>query len=140
MSIDIRQTNDVEACLTLRRAIFIDEQNVPEADEIDDLDDVALHLLAFDGDVAVGTARLLIAGEVGKIGRVCVSKSHRGTRLGAALINASMDILRQQDGVQTAKLGAQIHALGFYEKLGFQAYGPEYLDGGIPHRDMTRAL
>ena len=37
-------------------------------------------------------------------------------------------------------LGAQTHAIGFYEKLGFTAFGPEYLDAGIPHRDMDRPL
>ena len=67
-------------------------------------------------------------------------KSHRGTGLGAALIDHSMNILRDQPGITTAKLGAQIYAIGFYEKLGFKAFGAEYMDGGIPHRDMTRAL
>ncbi|MEO0503034.1 MAG: GNAT family N-acetyltransferase, partial [Pseudomonadota bacterium] len=38
------------------------------------------------------------------------------------------------------RLGAQTHALSFYEKLGFEAFGPVYDDAGIPHRDMERAL
>jgi predicted GNAT family N-acyltransferase len=41
---------------------------------------------------------------------------------------------------EIAKPGAQLHALGFYEKLGFSAYGPVYLDAGIEHRDMILAL
>ena len=60
--------------------------------------------------------------------------------LGAALIRAALDVLRVQPGITRAKLGAQTHALGFYEKLGFTAYGPVYDDAGIPHRDMTRDL
>ncbi len=43
-------------------------------------------------------------------------------------------------GVAKAKLGAQVHAIGFYEKLGFEAVGPVYMDAGIPHRDMVMAL
>ncbi|MEL6639915.1 MAG: GNAT family N-acetyltransferase, partial [Pseudomonadota bacterium] len=107
---------------------------------MDDLDDVAIHLLATEGDIPVGTARLLIDGEVGKIGRICVLQSHRGTGLGADLVMASLDHLKTIPGVTTAKLGAQNHAIGFYEKLGFVAYGPFYDDAGIPHRDMKRSL
>lgn len=136
----IERTENLAACHALRRTVFIQEQNVPEADEMDDLDDQAIHLLAWQGDTPVGTARLLVNGNIGKIGRVCVLAQARGTGLGAQLIRASMDILREQPGVTLAKLGAQTHAIGFYEKLGFVAQGPVYDDGGIPHRDMTREL
>ena len=136
----IEQSDDLAACHALRRTVFIKEQNVPEADEMDDLDGEAIHLLAWQDDVPVGTARLLIRGNIGKIGRVCVLPQARGTGLGAQLIRASMDMLRVQTGVTTAKLGAQTHAIGFYEKLGFVAQGPVYDDAGIPHRDMTREL
>ncbi|MEL7089395.1 MAG: GNAT family N-acetyltransferase, partial [Planctomycetota bacterium] len=64
----------------------------------------------------------------------------RGTGLGAAIILGCLDVARAQPGVTTAKLGAQTHALSFYEKLGFAAFGPVYDDAGIPHRDMERAL
>ena len=50
-----------------------------------------------------------------------------------------LDALRAR-GVTKAKLGAQTHAIGFYEKLGFTVHGPEYDDAGIPHRDMSRSL
>ena len=136
----IEQTDDLGACHALRRTVFIEEQNVPEADEMDDLDGEAIHLLAWQDDVPVGTARILIRGDIGKIGRVCVLPQARGTGLGAQLIRASMDVLRTHPGVTTAKLGAQTHAIGFYEKLGFLAQGPVYDDAGIPHRDMTREL
>ncbi|MDO5612402.1 MAG: GNAT family N-acetyltransferase [Paracoccus sp. (in: a-proteobacteria)] len=138
MKIDI--TDNLAACHALRRAVFVEEQNVPEADEMDDLDGAAIHLLAHDDSGPVGTARLLMDGETGKIGRVCVLARARGTGLGAALIRAAMDALRDQPGITRAKLGAQTHAIGFYEKLGFVAYGPIYDDAGIPHRDMARDL
>ena len=78
-------------------------------------------------------------GDTGKIGRVCVLKSHRGTGLGAALIRAAITELRQH-GLACAKLGSQTHAIGFYARLGFTATGPEYIDAGIPHRDMILPL
>mgnify|MGYP000321151476 CR=1 FL=1 len=137
---EIAETRDLAACHALRRAVFMDEQGIGEADEFDDLDGAAVHLLALDGARPVGTARLLVEGTTGKIGRVCVLKEARGTGLGAALIRAGIERLRAMGGLETVKLGAQCHALGFYEKLGFAAYGPVYDDAGIPHRDMARAL
>jgi ElaA protein len=86
----------------------------------------------------VGTARIHIVGDVAKIGRVCVLRSHRGRGLGAALIHEALAVSRGR--AITARLGAQVHALGFYEALGFAAIGPVYDDAGIDHRDMVRAL
>ncbi len=136
----IAKTCDLETCLLLRRKVFIDEQNVPEDEEIDTYDEIAIHLLAFEGDTPVGTARIVVQGEVGKIGRVCVLKEYRGMGLGADLINAALDQMRDLPDVAIARLGAQTHALGFYERLGFAAFGDEYMDAGIPHFDMERAL
>ena len=139
MTLTIQPTRDIATCRHLRRVVFIEEQGVPEADEIDDKDDNAIHLLAtIDGHPA-GSARLLLSGTTGKIGRVCVLPAHRGIGLGAALIRAALTELRAQ-GMTTAKLGSQTHAIPFYERLGFTPSGPEYMDAGIPHRDMTLAL
>lgn len=140
MSVDIAETRDIAACLALRRVVFIDEQGVPEAEELDDLDAGAVHLLARIDGVAMGSARLLRQGTTGKIGRVCVLAAARGTGLGAALMRAAIAHFRASGDVDTLRLGAQTHALGFYERLGFVAEGPEYLDAGIPHRDMTLDL
>lgn len=136
----IVETLDIDTCRALRRAVFIDEQNVSEAEEWDGLDDAALHLLAFQDGIPVGTARILTDGDTGKIGRVCVLPAGRGTGLGADLIRAALDLLRARPGIARAKLGAQTHAIGFYEKLGFSVCGPIYDDAGIPHRDMIRDL
>ena len=133
-------TRDIATCQRLRRTVFIEEQGVSEADEVDGQDDTAIHLLALDGDRPVGTARILLKGDIGKIGRVCVLAEARGTGLGAALIRAALDELRRQPGVTAAYLGSQSHATGFYEKLGFVAEGDEFMDAGIPHRHMRRAL
>lgn len=135
----ITVTDDFPACAAIRRRVFIEEQNVPEELELDDLDATAVHLLATQDGRPVGTARLLIEGETAKIGRVAILSELRGTGAGAALMRAALDELRAR-GVTRAKLGAQTHAIGFYERLGFTVYGPEYDDAGIPHRDMSLAL
>ena len=138
MSVTIDLTDDLATCFELRRVVFIEEQGVPVSEEVDELDPICLHLLASDGAVPVGTARIYIADNIAKIGRVCVLKSHRGTGLGAALIRAALEVSKGK--AKTAKLGAQLHALGFYEALGFTATGPVYDDAGIDHRDMVRPL
>jgi predicted GNAT family N-acyltransferase len=136
----IMVTRDIATCRALRRAVFIIEQGVSEADEVDGLDDSAIHLLACDGDTPVGTARILVKGQTGKIGRVCVLSSARGSGLGAALIRAALEVLRHQPGVALATLGAQSHATGFYEKLGFRVIGDVFMDAGIAHRKMVLDL
>ncbi len=140
MTVHIGRTDDVATCRWLRRVVFIDEQGVPEADEVDDLDGEAIHLLAVESGRPVGTARLLVQGDTGKIGRVCVLKDRRGAGLGAALIGVAVAEFRAMPGIARAKLGAQVSALGFYERLGFGAVGPVYMDAGIEHRDMVLAL
>jgi len=140
MSLSIDVTQDFEACLKLRFEVFVDEQGVPVEEERDALDDTATHLLALQDGTPVGTARIVFQGETAKIGRVCVVKSARGTGLGAKLIEACVNVARNQAGITRAKLGAQTHAIGFYEKLGFEVYGPVYLDAGIDHRDMVKPL
>ena len=139
MSAEIRETRDVATCLNIRRVVFTEEQGVSVEDDVDGRDDEALHLLAVKNGVPVGTARMLLSGTTGKIGRVAVLKSERGTGLGKALIEAACDLLKKR-GLETAKLGAQTHAIGFYEALGFVARGPEFDDAGIPHREMVRDL
>lgn len=140
MSWEIFQTKDIAACVALRRAVFINEQGIAEEDEIDDLDGGATHILATVNGEPVGTARLLISETTGKIGRICVLKSQRGTGLGAAIVTFSVQHLKARSDLKRIALGAQEYAIGFYEKLGFQVCGPIYDDAGIPHREMEILL
>jgi predicted GNAT family N-acyltransferase len=150
---DIRVTvtaEDMDTVHALRREVFVVEQNVPEEDEWDDLDPTSVHLLAVSADqgLPLGTGRLIhgpqalaITGRAGTalLGRLAVLKVARGTGLGAALVRAIEDQARTL-GATELELHSQVRALGFYQRLGYVAEGPEYLDGGIPHRTMTRSL
>lgn len=135
----IAETDDHGTCFALRHRVFVEEQGVPVDEERDALDAGAVHLLAHQDGAPVGTARILLGEHEAKIGRVCVIQTARGTGLGKALILEAMAVARAR-GMKAARLGAQIHALAFYEKLGFVATGPVYDDAGIDHRDMVRDL
>ncbi len=75
----------------------------------------------------------------GKIGRVAVLRSARGRGIGALLMRRAIEYANKI-GLDSLSLDAQLHAIGFYEQLGFSAEGPEFLDAGILHRRMTRAV
>jgi ElaA protein len=140
LSLRVLPTNDLEACLEIRRIVFVEEQGVPLVDDIDGLDGAALHILATVEGQPAETARVIRKGSTAKIGRVAVLPQFRGQGIGAALVTAAIEQLSQAGDVDRVVLGAQTHAAAFYERLGFSASGPEYMDAGIPHRDMVRVL
>jgi predicted GNAT family N-acyltransferase len=141
---------DREACFAVRREVFVGEQGVPEEVEYDAYDAVAVHVLAVRADgLPLGAGRLLygeaaaakVGGDlsVGSLGRLAVTKAARGLGVGAALVRAIEDAARAR-GLRAVDLHAQTQALGFYERLGYEAYGPEFPDAGIAHRAMRRAV
>ncbi len=127
-------------CLQIRRVVFIEEQAVAEAEEIDGLDGACQHFLASSATEDLGTARLrMVDGTVAKAERVAVHRHLRGKGVGRWLMGA-LEAQARRMGAQTVKLGAQVSALRFYEGLGYAAYGPEFDDAGIPHRMMQKGL
>ncbi|MGI6409490.1 MAG: GNAT family N-acetyltransferase [Gammaproteobacteria bacterium] len=119
----------------IRKRVFIDEQGVTPEQEWDSLDADAIHFLAEEEDFAVGTARLL---PDGCIGRVSVLKEWRGLKVGEALMQAAIDEAERR-GLKQQTLTAQVHASRFYERLGFRAVSEEFIEAGIPHIDMLRS-
>ena len=84
----------------------------------------------------MGTARLLPDGH---IGRVAVLDSARGAGIGYQLMEAAIQAAREAGHTHVA-LSAQLHALAFYQRLGFVAHGGTFMDAGIPHREMLLTL
>jgi predicted GNAT family N-acyltransferase len=122
---------------SVRRRVFIEEQAIPEADEWDDVDPRAQHVLAFWANRdAVGTGRV---DPLGKIGRVAVLPQYRGRGIGAAIMGELVRLARDA-GLDEVHLNAQASATGFYERLGFRPEGPEFDEVGIPHRRMRRRI
>ncbi|WP_370526351.1 GNAT family N-acetyltransferase [Cellulomonas sp. JH27-2] len=155
MTVVVRVEDEAQraAMTAIRMAVFVDEQNVDPAREIDALDDdpTTVHVLASaDDGTPLGTARLLAPhheGDPAHIGRVAVTAAARGLGVGAALMTALEDealarfgIVR--DGVRTVavELSAQEQALGFYERLGYVARPERYLDENIWHRDAVKIV
>jgi predicted GNAT family N-acyltransferase len=121
----------------VRLAVFVVEQNIPEELEWDEHDAVSTHVLAEDGDgVPIGCGRLLPDGH---IGRIAVLSDWRGQGVGAALIAKLID-LAQQRGDNRVILNAQTQAMPFYARLGFATTGEPFVEAGIPHQAMVRAL
>ena len=121
----------------VRRAVFVDEQGIPESLELDDMDAQSLHALAFDAaGLAVGTGRLLPDGHVG---RMAVLARARGARIGSAILERLV-AAAQAGGHASVVLSAQVHAEPFYARHGFIREGDVYDDAGIAHVTMRRAL
>lgn len=135
----IERVTDLAAPLAIRAAVFIAEQGVTLAEEVDGRDGECLHWLGTDATGPVATLRVLPLGTTAKIQRVAVLARARATGLGAALMRQVMAELPAL-GFERVALGAQLGALGFYERLGFAASGSVYDDAGIAHRDMHRGL
>ena len=120
----------------IRTQVFICEQGITEADEWDDQDLISQHFVIYDQDQPIATARLL---ENNSVGRVAVLKAYRGQGLGQMIM---LEIIgyaqKQRRSVLT--LSSQVHAISFYEKLGFTVQGNSYDECGIPHIEMTMSL
>lgn len=127
--------------LKLRREIFIEEQNVSEEEEIDGKDDECWHIVGFEEDTAVATARLYFLDDTTlKIQRVCVSKSVRGKKVGYQLMQA-IENWAKSNHIHLMKLSSQDHVIDFYRQVGFEISNEEgYLDANIPHHDMEKNI
>ncbi|HEY8022958.1 MAG TPA: GNAT family N-acetyltransferase [Burkholderiaceae bacterium] len=121
----------------IRYAVFVIEQNIPVELEWDDMDVVCLHAVAYDGNgISLGTGRLLPDGH---IGRMAVKKNARGMGVGGAILDALVEAARAR-GDKLVMLNAQTVAEPFYAAHGFARDGSGFMEAGIPHIGMRRAL
>lgn len=128
------------ACLDLRRLVFVDEQGVGEALEIDGLDDRCVHLFGERAGLAVAAARLrVVTPGVMKVERVCVRREHRGAGWGV-LIMREAERVAQARGVKQLVLAAQAEVISFYRRLGYVGEGPMFVEAGIDHQMMRKKL
>lgn len=118
-----------KSCFFIREEVFIKEQKVPKELELDEYDDLSKHLLISENGIPIATGRLQSDGH---IGRVAVRKPYRGQGLGRIIIGELISY-GVSKGLNRFFLGAQISAVGFYNKLGFISFGDVFLDAGIEH-------
>ena len=118
---------------SVRRAVFVEEQNVPESIDFDGSDVDFIHVLATDKNgLPVGTARI---NRKGRIGRMAVLKKYRRQGIGRKMIQVLMDYGRK-NAITDFHVSSQVTAVGFYEKMGFELFGEEFLEAGIKHINM----
>jgi len=120
----------------IRLTVFVEEQRVPREIEMDDNDAACVHALAYAGGKAVGTGRLLPDGH---IGRMAVLRENRSLGVGSAILERLVEEARRR-GLRAVVLSAQMHALEFYRRHGFEPEGEAYVEAGIPHQAMRRVL
>ena len=138
----------------IRREVFVREQGVDEEIEWDAYDEPnapATHFVAYDGGEVVGAARLRTAEGgaergsntpdhgTGKVERVVVAADRRGEGWGRCVMNA-VESRAREEGFDRLALHAQTPVQEFYEALGYEAYGDEFEEAGIPHVEMAKAL
>ncbi|HEX5477363.1 MAG TPA: GNAT family N-acetyltransferase [Burkholderiales bacterium] len=119
----------------IRFDVFVKEQGVPRDIELDEMDAQSVHALAFEGEAAVATGRLLPDGH---IGRMAVLAAWRGRGLGGLVLRRLLDKARERGDTEVV-LSAQVQALGFYRRHGFVEEGAPFMEAGILHQAMRRA-
>lgn len=139
--VELATPADRPALVDLRRRVFVEEQGVPVELEQDDLDEGAIHAVARAADGrALGTGRLLL-GPAGaaRIGRMAVAGEARGRGVGAAVL-AVLEAAAADAGCHRVTLHAQVQAIGFYRRAGYEEEGGVFDDAGIPHVAMAKTL
>ena len=133
-------TDELYALLQLRSEVFVVEQNCVYQD-IDFKDQKALHILGYKNQKLIAYTRIFKPGdyfEKASIGRVVVAKSERQHSYGQDIMKASINAIEQSFETREIHISAQKYLLKFYNSLGFEQVGDEYLEDGIPHVGMIR--
>jgi len=132
---------EVYDMLRLRSEVFVVEQTCIFLDQ-DNKDQQCVHLLLYDEELLIATARLVPKGlsypDAVSIGRIVTSPSIRGTGVGKILVDMAIAACYRLYGTGPIKIGAQLYAKKFYESFGFEQSGEVYDEDGIDHIEMTK--
>lgn len=126
----------IEKARSLRKKVFVDEQNIDINIEQDEKDQEAYHLVLIDQDFTIGVGRILLNGDVGILGRIAIDKSFRGQGYGELLLLKLIDRAKNEFGMKSIEIHAQKDVIDFYEKFGFVEVGKRYIEADIEHQKM----
>ncbi|KWX88580.1 hypothetical protein AMQ83_05865 [Paenibacillus riograndensis] len=129
----------LQEAFRIRREVFVEEQGVALADEFDDHEKDAEHILLYQEELPVGTARLRSVEGWAKLERICLSDPYRKSGLGSVIID-TLEKMAVERGHRQAKLHGQKQAEGFYQRLGYATSSPVFMEDGIPHVLMVKQL
>ncbi|MDP4550844.1 GNAT family N-acetyltransferase [Alkalihalobacillus macyae] len=135
----VESNNELDDAFKVRNTVFVEEQKVPAELEIDEHENDATHFVAYDDRIPVAAGRFRVVDQMAKVERICVLSSYRKTGLGQELIN-TIEEQAEKLNLSKMKLNAQLSAVGFYNKLGYETVSGEFMDAGIPHVTMTKEL
>ena len=128
---------DLEAAIAVRFRVFVDEQSIPAAEELDADDAAATHAIAVENGQALGTGRFVIRDGAAVIGRLAVDLPHRRRGIGAMLLRF-LEAEAAAQGATEYTLHAQEYVKSFYAARGYVEYGDVFLEVGIPHIEMRK--
>jgi predicted GNAT family N-acyltransferase len=119
--------------------VFVEEQGFVE--EFDEIDPIAAHIVAYDGNEPIGTCRLFYDDERKSyiLGRLAIRKKYRGQEIGSLLIKEAEKKVDENGGTRII-LHSQCAAAGFYAKNGYREFGEIDDDEGCPHIWMKKDL
>ena len=124
---------DKGKCFSIRRKVFVKEQNISGEIEFDDENVDATYFLAQHKNMSVGTARYRFTEFGIKLERFAVLKSYRNLGVGKKL---AIYILNSIKNEKVIYLHAQESVIDFYSKLGFKRIGSQFFEAKIPHQKM----
>jgi predicted GNAT family N-acyltransferase len=140
--VEVRPARDrveVDQALALREQVFCVEQGVALTADRDGLDDAAIQVVAVEASRVIGTCRVLVEGEIARLGRMAVDAGARGRGLGAAILAAAERSARDA-GARQMRLHAQRYIEDMYAAAGYTPYGEPFIDEGIEHLAMEKRL
>ncbi|SFF01013.1 Acetyltransferase (GNAT) domain-containing protein [Paenibacillus algorifonticola] len=141
----IQTQADLTIAMHIRQLVFVEEQGTPLQDEFDEFDDYdalkdrVQHILVYYNEKPVGTGRLRTVDGFAKLERICILPAYRQFGLGKVIVYALEEIAKGL-GYTRFKLHGQQQAEGFYHKLGYQTVSDLFMEDGIPHVLMVKAL
>ncbi|PKG25573.1 GNAT family N-acetyltransferase [Niallia nealsonii] len=133
----VKTEKELEDAFAIRRTVFVDEQQVPLEEEMDQFEKDSTHFVLYNNQKPVGAGRYRLVDNYGKVERICILKENRKDGAGKILMN-SIEEYAYEHKAPALKLNAQTQAIPFYEKLGYKIVSEEFLDAGIPHKTMTK--
>jgi predicted GNAT family N-acyltransferase len=135
----VETQKEYQDALSIRRTVFIEEQNVPEEEEIDHLEGEAAHFVLYHEELPVGAGRFRHVDGYGKVERICVLKEARKSGAGKEIM-LGIENFARKNGITKLKLNSQTHAIPFYAGLDYEVVSEEFMDAGIPHKTMVKNI
>ncbi|MBO9128621.1 GNAT family N-acetyltransferase [Bacillus sp. 165] len=135
----VENEKQLQDAFSVRKQVFVDEQKVSAAEEYDEHDPTATHVVLYDNGVPVGAGRMRELDGYGKMERICVLSSHRKCGAGRLIMDA-LEHTAAEQGLKKAKLHAQTQAESFYKKLGYDTVSDVFMEADIPHVVMKKPL